>query len=51
MAVNSNLGAAVGAEEGAIESTPGNEGRIAQSTGERQRRFAYFSVYFEHSEG
>ena len=31
MAVDSNLGAVVGAEEGAIESIPGNEGRIAQA--------------------
>ena len=30
VAVDSNLGA-VGAEEGAIESIPGNEGRIAQA--------------------
>ena len=30
MAVDSNLGAAVGVEEGAIGSIPGNEGRIAQ---------------------
>ena len=29
-AVDSNLGAVVGAEEGAIESIPSNEGKIAQ---------------------
>ena len=29
VAIDSNLGAVVGAEEGAIESIPGNEGRIA----------------------
>ena len=31
VAIDSNLGAVVGAEEGAIESIPGNEGRIAQA--------------------
>ena len=31
VAVDSNLGTVVGAEEGAIESIPGNEGRIAQA--------------------
>ena len=42
VAVNSNLGAVVGAEEGAIESIPGNEGRInCPSVGESQRRIAY----------
>ena len=30
-AIDSNLGAVVGAEEGAIESIPGNEGRIARA--------------------
>ena len=30
VAVDSNLGAVVGAEEGAIESISGNEGRIAK---------------------
>ena len=30
-AIDSNLGAVVGAEEGAIESIPENEGRIAQA--------------------
>ena len=30
-AVDSNLGAVVGAEEGAFVSIPGNEGRIAQA--------------------
>ena len=29
VAVDSNLGAVVGAAEGAVESIPGNEGRIA----------------------
>ena len=31
IAIDSNLGAVVGAEEGATESIPGNEGRIAQA--------------------
>ena len=31
VAVDSNLGAVVGVEEGAIDSIPGNEGRIAQT--------------------
>ena len=31
VAIDSNLGAVVGAEEGAIETIPGNEGRIAQA--------------------
>ena len=31
VAVDSNLGAVVGVEEGAIDSTPGNEGIIAQA--------------------
>ena len=36
VAIDSNLGPVVGAEEGAIESIPGNEGRIAHA-----RRIAY----------
>ena len=31
VAIDSNLGEVVGAEEGATESIPGNEGRIAQA--------------------
>ena len=31
VAIDSNLGAVVGAEEGSIESIPGHEGRIAQA--------------------
>ena len=41
VAIDSNLGAVVGAEEGAIESIPGNEGRIAQAWVECKRRTAY----------
>ena len=52
VAVDSSLGAVVGAEEGATESIPGNEGRIAQTwvnVGGGGSRV--FSVYFWHSEG
>ena len=41
VAVDSNPGAVVGTEEGAVESIPGNEGRIAcPSMGECARRYA-----------
>ena len=51
VAVDSNLGAVVGAEEGAIESIPGNEGRIAQAWVNVRGGLRVFSVYFWHSEG
>ena len=51
MAVDSNLGAVVGAEEGAIGSNPGNEGRIAQAWVNVRGGLRVFSVYFWHSEG
>ena len=51
VAIDSNLGAVVGAEEGAIESIPGNEGRIAQSWVNVRGGLCVFSVYFWHSEG
>ena len=38
--IDSDLGAVVGAEEGAIESIPGNEGRIVQAWVD-VRRIAY----------
>ena len=41
----------MGAEEGAIESTRGNEGRIAQAWVNVRREMHIFSVYFWHSEG
>ena len=41
----------MGAEEGAIESIPGNEGRISQVWVNVRGRFRIFSVYFWHSEG
>ena len=51
VAVDSNLGAVVGAEEGTIESIPGNEGRIAQAWVNVRGGLRIFSVYFWHSEG
>ena len=50
-AVDSNLGAVVGAEEGAIVSIPGKEGRIAQAWVNVRGGLRVFSVYFWHSEG
>ena len=41
VSIDSNLGAAVGGEEGATESIPGNEGRIAQAWVNVQRTIAY----------
>ena len=52
VAVDSNLGAVVGAEEGATDSISGNEGRICRSMGGTFRGgLRVFSVYFWHSEG
>ena len=51
VAVDSNLGAVVGADEGAIDSIAGNGGRIAQAWVNVRRRLRVFSVYFWHSEG
>ena len=51
VAIDSNLGAAVGAEEGAIESIQGNEGRIARAWVIVRGGLRIFSVYFWHSEG
>ena len=51
MAVDSNLGAVVEAEEVAIEWIPGNEGRIAQVWVNVRGGLHVFSVYFWHSEG
>ena len=45
------LGAVVGAHEGAIESIPGNEGRLAQAWVNVRGGLRLFSVYFWHSEG
>ena len=51
VAIGSNLGAVVGAEEGAIESIPGNEGRPAQAEVNVRGGLRIFSVYFWRSEG
>ena len=51
VAVDSNLGAVIGKEEGAVESIPGNEGRIAQEWANVRGGLRFFSVYFWHSEG
>ena len=48
VAVDSNLGAVVGAEEGVIGSIPGNEGRSAQAWVNVRGGFGVFSVYFWH---
>ena len=49
--VDSNLGAVIGEEGGAVESIPGNEGRIARSWVNVRGGMRIFSVYFRHSEG
>ena len=51
VATDSNPGAVVGAEEGAIESIPCNEGRIAQAWANVRGGLRIFSVHFWHSEG
>ena len=51
LAVDSNLGAVVEAEEGAIESIPGNKGRIAHAWANVRGGLRIFSVYFWHSVG
>ena len=51
VAIDSNLGALVEAEEGAIESIPGNEGRTAQAWVNVRGGLRIFSVYFWHSNG
>ena len=50
-AVDSNQGTVVGAEEVAILSISGNEGRIAQELVNVREGLRIFSVYFWHSEG
>ena len=51
MEIDSNLGAVVEAEEGAMESIPGNEGRIAQAWVNVRGGLRIFSVYLWHAEG
>ena len=50
MAADGNLGAVVGAEEGTIESIPGNERRITQAWVNVRGGLRVSSVYFWHSE-
>ena len=51
VAIDSNLGAVLGAEEGALESISGNEGRFAQAWVNVRGGLRIFSVYLSHSEG
>ena len=51
VAVDSNTGAVVGVEDGAIDSIPGNAGRIAQAWVNVRGGLRVFSVCFWHSEG
>ena len=51
VAADSNLGAVVGAEEGAVVSISSNEGRIAQARVNVRGGVRVFSVYFWHSDG
>ena len=51
VAVDTNLGAVLGKEEGAVTSIPGNERRIAQALLNARGGMPSFSVYFCHSEG
>ena len=51
IAVDSNLGAVVGEEEGTVASIPGNEGRSTQAWVDVQGGIRVFSVYLWHSEG
>ena len=51
VAIDNNLGAVVGAEEGAIGSIPGSEGTIAQAWVNVRGGLRIFAVYFWHSEG
>ena len=46
LAIDSNLGAVVGTEEGEVASIPGNEGRIAQARVNVRGGLRVFSVYF-----
>ena len=46
VSIGSNLGAVVGAEEGAIESVPGKEGRITQAWVNVRGGLRIFAVYF-----
>ena len=51
VAMDSKRGAVMGAEEGAIVSIPGHEGRTAQAWVNVRGGLRIFAVYFWHSEG
>ena len=51
VAIDSNLGAVIGKEEGAVTSIPGDEGRIAQAWVNLRGGVRVFAVYLWHSEG
>ena len=51
VAVDSNLGAVVGGEEGTVTSIPGNEGRIAHVWVHVRGGMRMFAAYFWHTEG
>ena len=51
VAVDSDAGAVIGKEEGAVASIPGNEGRSAPAWVKMRRGMQVLSVYFWHSEG
>ena len=51
VAVDSNLEAVIGKEEGAVASIPGNEGRLAQAWVNDREGLRVFAVHFWHSEG
>ena len=51
IAVDSNLGAVVGEEEGAVASIPGNEGRITRACVNVRGGMRIFAVYIWHSAG
>ena len=48
VAMDSNLGAVVGTEEGAVASIPGNEGRIAQVWENVRGGMRMFGILLEH---
>ena len=51
VAVDSNLGAPIGKEEGTFTTFPSNEARIDKAWGECQRRYAGLCRLLMHSEG
>ena len=51
VAVDCNLGAVVGGEEGAVTFIPGHEGRIAHVWVNVRGEMRMFAAYFWHTEG